>query len=100
MKSTLFKTAGFKKAGLVLLAVLSFFGMAQAEEPAPQLKVLLVASSYGVADDPKKPGMEFDEYSMAYQLLNPHLQLELASPKGGKVEVGEYTKLNLITLQY
>ena len=92
MNSTLFKTAGFKKAGLILLAALSLFGIAQAEEPADQPKVLLVASSYGVADDPKKPGMEFDEYSMAYQLLSPHLQLELASPKGGKVEVGEYNK--------
>lgn len=92
MKSTLFKKVGFKKAGLVLLAALSFFGIAQAEEPADQPKVLLVASSYGVADDPKKPGMEFDEYSMAYQLLSPQVQLELASPKGGKVEVGEYNK--------
>lgn len=92
MKSTLFKKAGFKKAGLVLLAVLSLFGMAQAEEHAQQPKVLLVASSYGVADDPTKPGMEFDEYAMAYQLLSPQVQLELASPKGGKVEVGEYNK--------
>ena len=92
MKSTLFKKVGFKKAGLVLLAALSFFGIAQAEEPADQPKVLLVASSYGVADDPKKPGMEFDEYSMAYQLLSPQVQLELASPKGGKVDVGEYNK--------
>ena len=97
MKSTFFKKIGFKKvsfkkAGLMLLAVLSLFGMAQAEEPADQPKVLLVASSYGVADDPTKPGMEFDEYSMAYQLLSPHLQLELASPKGGQVEVGEYNK--------
>jgi putative intracellular protease/amidase len=92
MNSTLFKTAGFKKAGLMLLAALSLFGMAQAEEPADKPKVLLVASSYGVADDPKRPGMEFDEYSMAYQLLSPYLQLELASPKGGKVEVGEYNK--------
>lgn len=92
MNSTLFKTAGFKKAGIALLAVLSLFGIAQAEESTDKPKVLLVASSYGVVDDPKKPGMEFDEYSMAYQLLNPHLQLELASPKGGKVEVGEYNK--------
>ncbi|WP_233010872.1 type 1 glutamine amidotransferase domain-containing protein [Rheinheimera faecalis] len=92
MKSTLFKKAGFKKAGLMLLAALSLFGMAQAEEPADKPKVLLVASSYGVADDPTKPGMEFDEYSMAYQLLSPQVQLELASPKGGKVEVGEYNK--------
>ncbi|MGY5798094.1 type 1 glutamine amidotransferase domain-containing protein [Rheinheimera faecalis] len=92
MNSTLFKTAGFKKAGVVLLAALSLFGIAQAEESTDKPKVLLVASSYGVVDDPKKPGMEFDEYSMAYQLLNPHLQLELASPKGGKVEVGEYNK--------
>lgn len=92
MKSTFFKKVGFKKAGLMLLAALSLFGMAQAEEPADKPKVLLVASSYGVADDPKRPGMEFDEYSMAYQLLSPHLQLELASPKGGQVEVGEYNK--------
>jgi putative intracellular protease/amidase len=92
MKSTLFKTAGFKKAGIALLAVLSLFGFAQAEEAVATAKVLLVASSYGVADDPTKPGLEFDEYAMAYQLLSPHLQLELASPKGGKVEVGQYNK--------
>lgn len=92
MKFTFFKKVSFKKAGIALLAVLSLFGMAQAEVPVEQPKVLLVASSYGVADDPTKPGMEFDEYAMAYQLLSPHLQLELASPKGGKVEVGEYNK--------
>lgn len=92
MNSTFFKKIGFKKTGCVLLAALSLFGVAQAEEPTAKPKVLLVASSYGVADDPTKPGMEFDEYSMAYQLLSPHLQLELASPKGGKVEVGQYNK--------
>lgn len=92
MPPTFFKKSGFKKAGIVLLAALSLLGMAQAEEAPATPKVLLVASSYGVADDPKKPGMEFDEYAMAYQLLSPHLQLELASPKGGKVEVGEYNK--------
>lgn len=81
----------FKKTGIALLAALSLFGVAQAEEAAKP-KVLLVASSYGVAGDPKKPGMEFDEYAMAYHLLSPQLQLELASPKGGKVEVGEYNK--------
>ena len=81
----------FKKTGIALLAALSLFGVAQAEEAAKP-KVLLVASSYGVAGDPKKPGMEFDEYAMAYQLLSPYLHLELASPKGGKVEVGEYNK--------
>jgi putative intracellular protease/amidase len=92
MNSTFFKKIGFKKPGCVLLAALSLFGVAQAEEPTAKPKVLLVASSYGVADDPTKPGMEFDEYAMAYQLLSPHLQLELASPKGGKVEVGQYNK--------
>lgn len=86
MKSTL-----YKKAVFWLLAALSLSGLAQAED-AVKPKVLLVASSYGVADDPTKPGMEFDEYSMAYQLLSPQVQLELASPKGGKVEVGEYNK--------
>lgn len=93
MKSTL-----CKKAGLWLLAVMSLSsasvcsGALQAEEPVQKPKVLLIASSYGVADDPKKPGLEFDEYAMAYQLLSPQVQLELASPKGGKVEVGEYNK--------
>jgi putative intracellular protease/amidase len=93
MKSTL-----CKKAGLWLLAVMSLLGAGvcsgavQAEEPVQKPKVLLVASSYGVADDPKKPGLEFDEYAMAYQLLSPQVQLELASPKGGKVEVGKYNK--------
>jgi putative intracellular protease/amidase len=92
MNSTLFKKIGFKKLGCVLLAALTLFSVAQAEEPTAKPKVLLVASSYGVADDPTKPGMEFDEYAMAYQLLSPYLHLELASPKGGKVEVGEYNK--------
>lgn len=85
------KLTPVKKAGLALLAVLSLLGFAQADE-ATKPKVLLVATSYGAADDPKKPGMEFDEYAMAYQLLSPEVQLELASPKGGKVEVGQYNK--------
>lgn len=92
MTLTFFTKAGMKKAGLVLLATLSLFGVAQAAESAVKPKVLLVASSYGVADDPNKPGMEFDEYAMAYHLLSPKVELELASPKGGNVEVGEYNK--------
>lgn len=81
-----------KKAGLWLLATLSLFGTAQAEEAVQKPKVLLIASSYGVAGDSKKPGLKFDEYAMAYQLLSPQVQLELASPNGGKVESDEYNK--------
>lgn len=87
MKATLYKTVG---TGLLL--VMSLLGVVQAAELIEKPKVLLVASSYGVADDPKKPGMEFDEYAIAYQLLSPQVQLELASPKGGQVQVGEYNK--------
>ncbi|MDF3125238.1 type 1 glutamine amidotransferase domain-containing protein [Rheinheimera sp. 1928-s] len=92
MKSTLGKNRLWLLAVLSLLGAAVCNGAAQAEELIQKPKVLLIASSYGVADDPKKPGLEFDEYAMAYQLLSPQVQLELASPKGGKVEVGGYNK--------
>lgn len=74
-------------AGCALVAVSGV----QAAEPARD-KVLLIASSYGVAEDNTRPGLEFDEFAMAYQLLSQYpLTIELASPAGGKVESDKYS---------
>lgn len=74
-------------AGCTLLAISGV----QATEPAKD-KILLIASSYGVAEDKTRPGLEFDEFAMAYQLLSQYpLRIELASPAGGKVESDKYS---------
>lgn len=50
-------------------------------------KVLMVVSSYGKDMGETRPGYEFDEFSQAYLIFkNNNLDVDIASPKGGKVE--------------
>ncbi|WP_426430179.1 DJ-1/PfpI family protein [Winogradskyella sp. HB-48] len=58
-----------------------------------QKKVLMVVSSYGKDMGASRPGYEFDEFSQAYLVFkNNGLTVDVASPKGGKVESDEYNK--------
>lgn len=52
-----------------------------------QKKVLMVVSGYGKDKGKIRPGFELDELSQAYHIFKNHkLQIEIASPQGGKVE--------------
>lgn len=56
-----------------------------------QKKVLMVVSSYGKNMGSERPGYEFDEFSQAYLIFkNNNLSVDVASPKGGKVEPDQY----------
>ena len=56
-------------------------------------KVLMVVSSYGKDMGEARPGYEFDEFSQAYLIFkNNNLSIDVASPKGGKVEADKYNK--------
>lgn len=56
-------------------------------------KVLMVVSSYGKDMGAARPGYEFDEFSQAYLIFkNNGLSIDVASPKGGKVEADEFNQ--------
>lgn len=56
-----------------------------------QKKVLMVVSSYGKNMGSERPGYEFDEFSQAYLIFkNNNLSIDVASPKGGKIEPDQY----------
>lgn len=56
-------------------------------------KVLMVVSSYGKDMGASRPGYEFDEFSQAYLVFKANnLKVDVASPKGGKVEPDQYNK--------
>jgi len=53
--------------------------------------VLLVVSGYGVEGDKARPGFEMDELSQAWTILRANgLDVEIASPQGGKVVAARY----------
>lgn len=56
-----------------------------------QKKVLMIVSSYGKDMGSVRPGYEFDEFSQAYLIFkNNNLAIDVASPKGGKVEPDKF----------
>ena len=58
-----------------------------------KLKVLMVVSSYGVDGGETRPGYEFDELAQAYLVFRHNdIAVDIASPKGGKVEADKYDK--------
>ena len=58
-----------------------------------QKKILMVVSSYGKDMGAVRPGYEFDEFSQAYLIFkNNNLYIDVASPKGGKVESDKFNK--------
>lgn len=53
----------------------------------------MVVSSYGKDMDKIRPGYEMDEFSQAYLIFDANgLQIDVASPKGGNVEAGQFNK--------
>ena len=56
-------------------------------------KILMVVSSYGKEMGSIRPGFEFDEFSQAYLIFKQNgLVIDIASPKGGKVEADKYNE--------
>jgi len=54
-------------------------------------KVVMIVSSYGKDVGKTRPGYEMDEFSQAYLIFNANgLQVDVASPKGGAVEAGQF----------
>ncbi len=54
-------------------------------------KILMVVSSYGKDKGNIRPGFEFDEFTQAYLIFKLNgFEVDLASPKGGKVEPDEF----------
>lgn len=58
---------------------------------APAQKILLIVSSHGKDQGRAQPGFEFDEFAQAYALFRDNgLEVDVASPQGGKVEADPY----------
>ena len=56
-------------------------------------KLVMVLSSYGKDSGKERPGYEFDEFSQAYLIFSSNgLSVDIASPKGGKVEADEFNR--------
>lgn len=76
---------------LVFLFVLSIPVMVFAQARGP--KVVMVVSSYGKDVGKITPGFEMDEFSQAYHIFKANgLMVEVANPKGGKVEPDMFNK--------
>lgn len=53
----------------------------------------MVVSSYGKDMGKTRPGFEMDEFSQAYHIFKINgLKIEVASPKGGRAEAGQFNK--------
>ncbi len=80
-----------KNALLSIICLLPFVLFSQATDI--KKKVLMVVSSYGKDMGLVRPGYEFDEFSQAYLIFkNNNLSIDVASPKGGRVEPDQYNK--------
>lgn len=80
-----------KKTILLFTLIFPFILLSQSKNNYK--KVLMVVSSYGKDLGKTRPGYEFDEFSQAYLIFKDNkLSIDVASPKGGKVEADEYNK--------
>lgn len=78
-----------KKLVFVIMTMLPAMVFAQVK-PA---KIVIVVSSYGKDMGKVRPGFEMDEFSQAYLIFKANgLAVEVASPKGGKAEPGQFNK--------
>lgn len=78
-----------KKIVLLALFFIPFALFSQTKDA--QKKVLMVVSSYGKDLGETRPGYEMDEFSQAYLVFkNNHLAIDVASPKGGKVDTDKF----------
>ena len=80
-----------KKTFFTILLMIPVLLFSQSENT--QKKLLIVLSSYGKDQGTTRPGYEFDELSQAYLIFkNNGLLVDIASPKGGKVEADKFSK--------
>lgn len=80
-----------KKTFFTLLLMIPIFLFSQSENT--QKRLLIVLSSYGKDQGASRPGYEFDELSQAYLIFKDNgLMVDIASPKGGKVEADKFSK--------
>ncbi len=77
-----------------LFAILFIFPVILfSQSESNQKKLLMVLSSYGKDNGEIRPGYEFDEFTQAYLIFkNNGLLIDIASPKGGKVEADNFNK--------
>ena len=77
----------FKLSSLILITLMLI--TLQVSAASVSKKILMVVSGYGQED--KSAGYEFDEFSKAYLVFKANgITVDVASPKGGKVEAGKY----------
>ena len=56
-------------------------------------KIARIVSSYGKDEGKTRPGFEMDEFSQAYFIFKTNgYEIDVASPKGGKVEADKFSK--------
>lgn len=56
-------------------------------------KIVIIVSSYGKDNGKQRPGFEMEEFSQAYLIFRANdLIVDVASPKGGKVDLGQFNK--------
>ena len=80
-----------KKAVVLLVLIFPFLLPAQTDKQSK--KILMVVSSYGKDLGEIRPGYEFDEFTQAYLIFKQNnLAVDVASPKGGKVEADQFNK--------
>ncbi len=75
------------------------FGQKPTTEAAS--KVLIVVSSYGKDNGKIRPGFELDEFTQAYWIFKDNnMQIDVASPKGGKAEADEFNPKKLYNKRF
>ncbi|MGH1386623.1 type 1 glutamine amidotransferase domain-containing protein [Kordia sp.] len=80
-----------KKIALTILLLIPILLFSQSNNNSK--KIVMVVSSYGKDMGATRPGYEFDEFSQAYLIFkNNNLSIDIASPKGGKVEADKFNK--------
>jgi len=80
-----------KKATLFIYLIFPFILLSQSTNNPK--KILMVVSSYGKDLGETRPGYEFDEFTQAYLIFRQHnLDIDIASPKGGKVEADQFNE--------
>ncbi len=90
-----------KKILVFIILIIPFVLLSQSKN-TPK-KILMVVSSYGKDLGESRPGYEFDEFTQAYLIFKQNnLDVDVASPKGGKVEADKFNEdkaYNQVVLQ-
>jgi len=56
-------------------------------------RIVMIVSSYGKDNGKQRPGFDMEEFSQAYLIFKANdLIVDIASPKGGKAEAGQFNK--------